>query len=110
MGRHVAVAARGAARRAERASFHCGSPLFPLYLVRLWRGLPARYDYILRPGVKGPNTTAGPAFKYEDANVFDLRLTGRRSLPPSSAGDRFRFVAKVGEFNGDQYLFFLDPV
>lgn len=26
------------------------------------------------------------------------------------AGDKFRFVAEVGEFNADQCVFFLDPV
>ncbi|WP_405443967.1 DUF4839 domain-containing protein [Streptomyces avidinii] len=26
------------------------------------------------------------------------------------AGDKFHFVATVGEFNADQCLFFLDPV
>jgi hypothetical protein len=84
--------------------------LFPLYLVRLWHGLPVRYDFLLRPGGKGPNTKAGPAFKYEDANAFDLRLTGKKVPATVSAGDRFRFVAEVAEFNADQYLFLLDPV
>ncbi|MFI8833296.1 DUF4839 domain-containing protein [Streptomyces afghaniensis] len=69
-----------------------------------------RYDFLLGPGDKGPNTTAGPAFKYEDVNIFDLRLTGKKMPATVRAGDKFRFVAKVGEFNADQCLFFLDPV
>jgi hypothetical protein len=69
-----------------------------------------RYDFLLGPGDKGPNTTAGPAFKYEDVNIFDLRLTGKTIPATVGAGDKFRFVAKVGEFNVDQCLFFLDPV
>jgi hypothetical protein len=69
-----------------------------------------RYDFLLGPGDKGPKTTAGPAFKYEDVNIFDLRLTGKQIPATVGAGDKFRFVAKVGEFNADQCLFFLDPV
>jgi hypothetical protein len=69
-----------------------------------------RYDFLLGPGDKGPKATAGPAFKYEDVNIFDLRLTGKRIPATVGAGDKFRFVAKVGEFNADQCLFSLDPV
>ncbi|MFJ2926608.1 DUF4839 domain-containing protein [Streptomyces massasporeus] len=69
-----------------------------------------RYDFLLGPGDKGPNTTAGPAFKYEDVSIPDLRLSGNKIPASVAAGDKFRFVAKVGEFNTDQCLFFLDPV
>jgi hypothetical protein len=69
-----------------------------------------RYDFLLGPGDKGPSTTAGPAFKYEDVNILDLKLTGTRIPATVGEGDKFRFVAEVGEFNADQCLFFLDPV
>lgn len=69
-----------------------------------------RYDFLLGPGDKGPNTAVGPAFKYEDVNVFDLKLTGKKTPATVGAGDKFRFVAEVGEFNTDQCLFFLDPI
>lgn len=69
-----------------------------------------RYDFLLGPGDKGPNTTAGPAFKYEDVNISDLKPTGKKIPATIGAGDKFRFVAKVGEFHADQCLFFLDPV
>lgn len=69
-----------------------------------------RYDFLLGPGDKGPNTTVGPAFKYEDVNIFDLKLTGKKIPATVGAGDKFRFVAEVGEFNPDQCVFFLDPV
>ncbi|MDX2646133.1 DUF4839 domain-containing protein [Streptomyces sp. PA03-1a] len=69
-----------------------------------------RYDFLLGPGDKGPNTTAGPAFKYEDVNISDLKLTGKKIPANVGAGDKFRFVAEVGEFNADQCLFHLDPV
>ncbi|MCX4977453.1 DUF4839 domain-containing protein [Streptomyces sp. NBC_00620] len=69
-----------------------------------------RYDFLLGPGDKGPNTTVGPAFKYEDVNVFDLKLTGKKIPVAVDAGDKFRFVAEVRDFNADSCLFFLDPV
>lgn len=69
-----------------------------------------RYDILLGPGDKGPNTTIGPAFKFEDVNVFDLNLTGANKPNYVGAGDRLHIVAEVGEFNPDQCLFFLEPV
>ncbi|MCX4489890.1 DUF4839 domain-containing protein [Streptomyces anulatus] len=68
-----------------------------------------RYDFLLGPGDQGPKTGIGPAFKYEDVNVLDLKL-GSNNPTTVRAGDTFRFVAEVGEFNADQCLFFLDPV
>ncbi|MFG3205800.1 DUF4839 domain-containing protein [Streptomyces sp. NPDC048192] len=69
-----------------------------------------RYDFLLGPGDKGPNTTVGPAFKYENVNTSDLRLTGKNIPATVGTGDKFHFVAKVGEFNADQCLFFLEPI
>ncbi|MER6477151.1 DUF4839 domain-containing protein [Streptomyces filamentosus] len=69
-----------------------------------------RYDFLLGPGDHGPKTEGGPAFKYEDTNTLDLKLTGRSIPETVRAGDKFRFVAEVGEFNVKQCLFFLDPV
>ncbi|MFG2476604.1 DUF4839 domain-containing protein [Streptomyces fagopyri] len=69
-----------------------------------------RYDFLLGPGDKGPNTGVGPAFKYEDVNIADLKLTAKKIPATVGAGDKFRFVAAVGEFNADQCLFFLDPI
>ncbi|MGW7261262.1 DUF4839 domain-containing protein [Streptomyces sp. NPDC054834] len=69
-----------------------------------------RYDFLLGPGDKGPKTAVGPAFKYEDVNILGLKLTGKKIPATVDAGDKFRFVAEVGEFNADQCVFFLDPV
>lgn len=69
-----------------------------------------RYDILLGPGNKGPKTTAGPAFKYEDVNIGNLNLTGDPIPDTVREGDKFRFVAKVGEFNATQCVFFLKPV
>ncbi|GAA2686900.1 DUF4839 domain-containing protein [Actinoplanes palleronii] len=69
-----------------------------------------RYDFLLGPGDKGPQTTAGPAFKYEDVNILDLNLTGKSIPATVGEGDKFRFVAEVVEFNAAQCLFHLHPV
>ncbi|GHG05025.1 DUF4839 domain-containing protein [Streptomyces filamentosus] len=69
-----------------------------------------RYDFLLGPDDQGPKTEGGPAFKYEDTNTLDLKLTGRSIPETVRAGDKFRFVAEVGEFNAKQCLFFLNPV
>lgn len=69
-----------------------------------------RYDFLLGPGDKGPQTTVGPAFKYEDVNTLDLNLTGKKIPATVGEGDKFRFVAEVGGFNAVQCLFFLDPI
>jgi hypothetical protein len=70
-----------------------------------------RYDILVGPGNAGPKTTAGPAFKYDNVNMFDLKFTGK-SVPSSVAeGDKFRFTAEVGEYNPNKgCLFFLTPV
>ncbi|MFE5300062.1 DUF4839 domain-containing protein [Streptomyces sp. NPDC056632] len=69
-----------------------------------------RYDFLLGPGDEGPNTAVGPNFKYEDAGISDLKLTGKKIPATVGEGDKFHFVAVVGEFNTPQCLFFLDPV
>jgi hypothetical protein len=73
-------------------------------------GYDTRYDFLLGPGDKGPNTAVGPAFKYEDVSISDLKLTGKKIPATVGAGDKFRFVAEVGEFDADQCVFLLDPV
>ncbi len=68
-----------------------------------------RYDILVAPGNKGPDSIAGPAFKFEDVNVPDLNLTGAEIPDLVGEGDRFRFVAQVTESNPEQCLLFLEP-
>ncbi|MFE9939808.1 DUF4839 domain-containing protein [Streptomyces hirsutus] len=68
------------------------------------------YHFLLGPGDEGPQTTVGPSFKYADVTISDLKLTGKKIPATVAAGDKFRFVAEVGEFNAVQCLFYLDPV
>jgi Domain of unknown function (DUF4839) len=70
-----------------------------------------RYDILVGPGNAGPKTTAGPAFKYEDVNMLDLKLAGKSVPSYVAEGDKFRFTAEVGEYKPNQgCLFFLTPV
>lgn len=69
-----------------------------------------RYDILVFPGNKGPESTVGPAFKFEDVNVFDLNLAGSNVPNSVGEGDRFRFVAEIVDFNQTQCLLFLKPV
>lgn len=69
-----------------------------------------RFDFLIGPGDKGPNTTVGPQFKFEDENVVtDLNLTGNVG-DTFGVGDRALFTAEVDEYNADTCLFFLEPV
>lgn len=69
-----------------------------------------RYDFLISPGDKGPESTSGPAFKFEDVNYMDLHLTGAGDRSSLSEGDLVHVVARVDKYNQTQCLFFLDPV
>ncbi|MEU0673452.1 DUF4839 domain-containing protein [Streptomyces sp. NPDC006172] len=69
-----------------------------------------RYDFLLGPGDKGPHTTDGPNFKYQDVNTGNLHLTGKQVHATVAVGDKFRFVAEVIDFNTVQCVFRLAPV
>ncbi|MFD6567167.1 DUF4839 domain-containing protein [Micromonospora profundi] len=69
-----------------------------------------RHDILVHPGDKGPKSVVGPAFKFEDVNVPDLHLTGANIPNSVGIGDLLHVVARVGRYNPDQCLFFLEPV
>jgi hypothetical protein len=74
-------------------------------------GYNTRYDILLGPGDDGPATTRGPAFKYEDVNMFDLKFTGATAPSYVGEGDTFRFTAEVDEYDAVRGCqFFLNPV
>ena len=70
----------------------------------------SRYDMLVPAGSEDPYKTTGPDFKFEDVGVIDLNLTGLGAPTSVKVGDRFRIVARVGEFNQTQCLFFLTPI
>jgi hypothetical protein len=47
--------------------------------------------------------------EHENAN-YDLHLTGANIPDSIGVGDNLRVVARVGEFNPDSLLFFLEPI
>ncbi len=67
-----------------------------------------RFDILVLAGDAG--STQGPSFTFEDVGMVDLNLTGSNTPDYLAAGDNIHVVAKVGEFNQGQCLFFLDPV
>ena len=70
-----------------------------------------RYDFLISPGDQGPESTRGPAFKFEDVNYIDLNLSGADNRSSVSVGDLVRVVARVEEWDPVQgCLFWLDPI
>lgn len=69
-----------------------------------------RCDFLLGPGDKGPQTSDGPNFEYEDVNTGNLHLTGKQVPATVAVGDKFHFVAEVIEFNTVQCVFRPAPV
>jgi hypothetical protein len=67
-----------------------------------------RYDILVAPG-NSPESVVGPAIKFDNVSFSDLHLTSAQT-DSVGEGDRFRFVAKVAEYNPDQCLLFLEPV
>jgi hypothetical protein len=67
-----------------------------------------RWDILIGGPGNGPNTARGPAFQLRDVGRFELHLPD--SVEGVNVGDKFRFIAEVGEFIPEQCLFLLDPV
>jgi hypothetical protein len=75
-----------------------------------FEGYSSRYDMLVPAGSEDPNTTVGPNFKFENVDVNALKIAGLGAPTTVSEGDKFRFVARVGEFKPDSCLFFLTPI
>jgi len=69
-----------------------------------------RFDMLVGPGDKGVNTSTGPQFHFYDKNSLDMNLTGSKVPEYIKAGQEYRFVAQVGEYNEDTCLWRLSPV
>lgn len=65
-----------------------------------------RYDVLIGGGDYDPNIQRGPSFKFDNVNRYDMGLTSEGI----SMGKNVRVKAKVGIFNEDNLLFFLDPI
>lgn len=69
-----------------------------------------RYDILVSPGDKGPESGRGPTFQFADVNVSDLHFVGDKGPDALSTGAIVHVIARVGEYNPNQCQFFLDPV
>ncbi|MCH5267713.1 MAG: DUF4839 domain-containing protein [Lachnospiraceae bacterium] len=69
-----------------------------------------RYDILVSAGDYDPDGQLGPTFKFENVGVSNLNLDTLFLEDEIKVGKNVRIVAKVGEFNMDTGLFFLDPV
>lgn len=69
-----------------------------------------RYDILVEPGNTSPDSTQGPALKFEDVNTLDLNLSGADVPDNIRPGDRFLFDAELVSYNATQCLVFLEPV
>jgi hypothetical protein len=67
-----------------------------------------RYDILVAPG-NSPESVVGPQIKFDNVSFSDLHLTSAQTGSVGE-GDRFRFAAKVADYNPDQCLLFLEPV
>lgn len=65
-----------------------------------------RYDVLIGGGDYDPDIIRGPWFKFDNVNRNDMGLTSEGI----SMGKNVRVKAKVGIFNEDNLLFFLDPI
>lgn len=69
-----------------------------------------RYDILIGFG-DGGRATRGPSFQFRDVNTTsDLHYKGSNVPDAIGRGDNLRITARVGEFNSNQCLFFLEPV
>ena len=65
-----------------------------------------RFDYLVSAGDYDPDHQIGPTFKFENVAYYDLHTT-LESVP---VGINVRITAKVGKFNRNTGLFYLEPV
>jgi hypothetical protein len=70
-----------------------------------------RYDILVGAGDFSETSSSGPNFQFKDVNIVsDLRLTGSDIPDAIGVGDNLHVVARVGDYNSTQELFFLEPV
>lgn len=69
-----------------------------------------RYDMLILAGDYSTTSSTGPYFQFRDVNTVDLHLTGSKVPDSVAKGDNLDITARVGDFNPNNGLFFLDPV
>ena len=69
-----------------------------------------RYDILVSAGDYDPNSQIGPTFKFKDVGAYDLDLETLYLEDEIEVGKNVRIIAKVGKFDSNSMLFFLDPI
>ena len=70
-----------------------------------------RYNLLLTAGDYSETNAEGPNFQFRNINITsDLGLIGSNIPDSIGVGDNFHFVARVGKFDPQSTLFFLEPV
>jgi hypothetical protein len=70
-----------------------------------------RYDLLIFAGDYSETSSSGPNFQFQDVNITnDLHLTGSNVPDTIGTGNNLHIVAKVGDYNSVQELFFLEPI
>ena len=70
-----------------------------------------RYDILISAGDYSEDHQIGPTFKFEDVNASDVGEDFGVSLEYKyPAGTNITIKAKVGKFNSNTGIFFLDPI
>lgn len=69
-----------------------------------------RYDMLIMAGDYREGSGFGPTFQFENVSTADLHLAGPAIPEYLSAGTNLHIVARVGAYNADNCLFFLEPV
>lgn len=65
-----------------------------------------RWDILMSAGKYSETHQVGPAFKFEDVNIYDLNT----ELDSVRAGMNVTITAEVERFDTEQYIFYLKPV
>ena len=69
-----------------------------------------RYDILIYVGDYSETPFSGPSFKFEDVNIFDLKLTGSEIPENIEVKQNLLITAEVEEYNENSGLFFLKPI
>ena len=70
-----------------------------------------RYNLLITAGDYSETNADGPNFQFRNINITsDLGLIGSNVPDTIGIGDNFHFVARVGKFDPNSTLFFLEPV
>lgn len=78
--------------------------------IMKYKDYDTRYNILVSAGDYDPDRQIGPSFQFKNVAAYDLDLDTLFLEEKIQVGKNVRIVAKVGEFNSNNDLFYLDPV